>query len=67
MDVEQVRWLPKSGWLPTEPQALPKALADRVQLVLLFGSRLALADRDLLATLRSAYPQAQFLGCSTAG
>jgi hypothetical protein len=37
------------------------------QLILLFGARAALQESDALATLRTQYPGARLVGCSTAG
>ena len=64
MLVAQKRWTAKTGWTDTNPAAasLPSA-----ELVIFFGARSALADSDNQSFLRSAYPGAHLLGCTTAG
>ncbi len=63
MKIEQSQWVsPLSGY-PAEPRKLGSA----AQLVLLFGSRSLLMAGDYWADLKQAYPQAHYLGCSTAG
>lgn len=42
-------------------------MGPSAQLVLLFGSRNLLNQKSLLKELQQGYPQARFLGCSTAG
>jgi hypothetical protein len=63
MLVAQKRWTAKTGWTDTNPAAphLPSA-----ELVIFFGARSALADSDHQSVLRSAYPGAHLLGCTTA-
>ncbi len=63
MHVEQQTWTEATGWHVTPGVDRPRA----PQLVLFFGARAALADRSAMTTLHDAYPQAHFLGCSTAG
>ncbi|HEY9689044.1 MAG TPA: FIST N-terminal domain-containing protein, partial [Coleofasciculaceae cyanobacterium] len=62
MRLEQSCWTVDRGWQPAEPGSLAQA-----QWVLVFGSRSALAQAELLDRLRAAYPQALVMGCSTAG
>ncbi len=63
MQVEQTTWTHASGWEP----APPGMLGSEADLVLLFGESSVLKDAGLLATLKAAYPNGHFLGCSTAG
>ena len=63
MKIEQRRWTRPSGWQPESSGPL----AQRAQLVLVFGATMALQDAGLLESLRTSYPSAHILGCSTAG
>jgi len=63
MKIEQNTWMPKTGWRPSVPGALGKS----AQLVLVFGSTNLLKQAPLPKELTSAYPDARFVGCSTAG
>ncbi len=63
MRVEQKKWTEAKGWTP-EP---PGALGDSAQLVLIFGARPLLREQGLVAQIKTAYPGAHLLGCSTAG
>jgi len=63
MKIEQNIWTQKTGWQPSAPGALGKS----VQLVLVFGSTDLLKQTPLPKELTSAYPDARFVGCSTAG
>ncbi len=63
MKIEQVRWTKTGGWEPHVPQVL----GNRAQLVLVFGGASVIQRQDLLDELKSAYPAANLLGCSTAG
>jgi hypothetical protein len=60
MKIEQQTWSESKGWKTETSLGEP-------QLVLVFGSTLAIADPEHLAGLRKLYPKAQFVGCSTAG
>ena len=62
MDIEQRRWMQGSGWEPSKCM-----LGRRAHLVLAFGSPEVLKNPQHLQDLRTAYPDAQLLGCSTAG
>lgn len=64
MLVTQKRWTKPTGWTDTNPAAAPLPSA---QLVLYFGARTALTDCALHKELRSMYPDAHMLGCTTAG
>lgn len=59
----QLFWKDLSGWMddPEQPR-----LVD-ADLVLYFGSRRMLSEPEHFAALRSRFPKAQILGCSTGG
>jgi hypothetical protein len=63
MKIEQNTWTQKTGWQPSVPGAIGKS----AQLVLVFGSTDLLKQSPLPKELTSAYPDANFVGCSTAG
>ncbi len=63
MQVRQHHWQPEVGW---QSMDTVDRLAE-AQLVLLFGSLATLQSNDYQAELRSRYPNAQMMGCSTAG
>ncbi len=61
--VEQRLWTSRDGWT-----VLPgSADAADAQLLLVFGGRVALEDDAARAAIRSAFPSANVVGCSTAG
>lgn len=63
MKTEQFRWTPECGW-----DACPTSgLGDKANLVFVFGSTKALKESGCMHDLRTAYPNAHLLGCSTAG
>jgi hypothetical protein len=63
MKIHQLRWMAEGGWAPYAPRPMVPA----AQLVLVFGSRLLLEDAAILGPVRTAYPGAVCIGCSTAG
>lgn len=66
MKVAQHRWTAESGWVRFSKEDLSRP----AQLVLVFGARGALessSEKATLAEMRELYPEAIFLGCSTAG
>jgi hypothetical protein len=63
MKLEQNTWTQKTGWQPSTPGTLGKS----AQLVLVFGSTDLLKQSPLLKELAGVYPDARFVGCSTAG
>ncbi|MGD0553047.1 MAG: FIST N-terminal domain-containing protein [Sedimentisphaerales bacterium] len=63
MKLEQNIWTQKTGWQPSAPGTLGKS----AQLVLVFGSVDLLKQSPLLKELAGVYPNAHFVGCSTAG
>ena len=63
MRIEQSLWKDPGGW--QQPSATE--LADGAQLVLVFGATELLDRKDVLDELRHIYPEAHYIGCSTAG
>jgi hypothetical protein len=63
MIVEQYLWRRPGGW---EPEFAGR-LADRAQLVFVFGGTSLIRERCCIADIRNAYPKAFIVGCSTAG
>lgn len=63
MKVEQRCWHPASGW----DVSSPRCLSDRADLVLAFGSNLALQEPSGRKRLKAECPNAFLIGCSTAG
>ena len=63
MKTEQTYWTAGKGWEP----GTTGTFGSQAQLVLVFGSTGALHERAPLQEIRSAYPRAHLLGCSTAG
>jgi hypothetical protein len=61
MRAQQVVWNHRSGWTPAA------AGADKVPLVLYFGTREALPNGVRFNELRIMFPAAHILGCSTGG
>jgi hypothetical protein len=62
MNIWQLQWTRVTGLGPDHNG--DDGAAD---LALLFGSRVALQDADVIASIRRRLPSATFLGCSTAG
>lgn len=61
MRVNQYIWQKGTGWGPV-------LTADKsVNLVMVFGDRIALETEDLINQLREFFPKADIIGCSTAG
>jgi hypothetical protein len=63
MKIEQTRWTKSGGWEPRSQ----RLLGDRAQLVLLFGGMPLVTLPALMDEIKTAYPSADLLGCSTAG
>ncbi len=63
MKTEQIRYTPKSGWIKNNNIELGK----RAQLVLVFGDRELLKDVKNYNYIKSIYPNADIVGCSTSG
>ncbi len=63
MQVQQYWWKKSKGWQPN----LLENIEPEVQLVLVFGSTAVLQNQEILEPIKITYPEAIFLGCSTAG
>ncbi len=63
MRIEQHRWCAAHGWTPDRP---PQKSSE-ADLVLAFASRQILTQPPVLSELYAAYPEAELVGCSTAG
>ena len=63
MEIEQACWRKTKGWSPT----FPGQLGAKAQLLLLFGSPDCLKQVTWQDDLARAYPNAHWLGCSSAG
>jgi hypothetical protein len=63
MRIEQACWSERKEWEP----GLAGQIGREADLVFLFGSTAVLKKGHLLEEVRSAYPQADLIGCSTAG
>jgi hypothetical protein len=61
--IEQCRWTAVKGW----EHGPPGGLEEPPQLVLVFGAGDLLRDAEPCREARGAYPDAHWLGCSTAG
>jgi hypothetical protein len=62
MKIEQAYWYQNNSWNPPSSTSLSDA-----QLALVFGSTQILKDQQFMTTLRTDYPNAYYLGCSTSG
>lgn len=63
MKIEQNTWKKGTSWQPN----IFNETSNEHQLVLLFGNNANIADSELITKIRSHYPKATILGCSTAG
>ena len=63
MKTEQSVFSTTEGW----QKKSDNGLGEMAQLVFLFGNRTLLKDQQYIDNVRSAYPSAQIVGCSTAG
>lgn len=63
MQVEQQIWKDGAGW----QMLLDANLAQKAQLVLLFGNHSLLREPDAFVGIKQNYPNAYVLGCSTVG
>lgn len=63
MKIDQWKWTPSTGWRPP----WPVAVAGSHTVVLVFGGSTPLRDATLLAEIKSQFPGAHLMGCSTAG
>jgi hypothetical protein len=60
---EQLNWTQKMGWSSHSKNDFKQ----NAQLVLVFGSRSALEDREAFDSISQLYPAASIVGCSTSG
>ena len=63
MKIEQLKWMDEQGWTSSPSGKLEKS----AQLVLMFGSTNILKEKKHYDEIKSFYPAAHILGCSTAG
>jgi hypothetical protein len=63
MRIEQTSWTEAYDWKPDKP----RDLGESAQLVLMFGTTSILKEQKQFQEIRTAYPNAHMLGCSTAG
>ncbi len=63
MEIEQGKWTAPAGWSWNTSGLLGRS----VDLVLVFGATEVLETKEIFDQLRSRYPCAHILGCSTAG
>lgn len=63
MKTEQKRWTTESGWVDTSSAKL----TDNPQLVFVFGASSVLKKGDYFREVKSFYPDAHIISCSTAG
>jgi hypothetical protein len=63
MKTEQLCWTQKMGWQSHSTNDFKQ----NAQLVLVFGSRSALEDREAFNSISQLYPAASIAGCSTSG
>jgi hypothetical protein len=63
MKTEQNKWIENQGWV----KGVDSELGESAQLVFMFGAVSALENKQLTKEVKSLYPSAQIIGCSTAG
>ncbi len=63
MKVEQNHWTESDSW----NSSFSEEFKEKANLVFLFGGRQQIGRKDLMAEIKTAYPKALFIGCSTAG
>lgn len=63
MKINQTTWFRDKGW----DREAPGSLEENPQLVFVFGGDSALAEPNVLNEIKAAYPDANIVGCSTAG
>lgn len=63
MKIEQTIWTAANDFQP----AIPGKLGENAQLILLFGSTEIIREQIQFSKLKSIYPNALLVGCSTAG
>jgi hypothetical protein len=65
MKLEQCLWNKNTGW--SEETRSPHSLNGKADLIFLFGDMGFVNDKSILEEIKSRYPKAFLLGCSTAG
>lgn len=63
MHIAQKLWTRGGGWVDVHPYAF----SDPPQLVFMFGARALVEDKIHFTEIRSCYPDAHIISCSTAG
>lgn len=63
MKLEQKKWNKNERWLPSQHSML----ADKAEIVFIFGETSLLKEGSLLKELKNMYPKAHQFGCSTSG
>jgi hypothetical protein len=63
MKVEQYKWTESEKWVPAKPGNLKQTS----QLVFVFCSTSLCQNTSFMAEIRTSYPEAHIIGCSTAG
>ena len=63
MKIEQRKWDKVNGWKPEQPTTDMKT----AQMVLIFGGKSLMKEKNLFQYVKDLYPQAHTFGCSTAG
>jgi hypothetical protein len=63
MKIEQHSYTERTGWVP----AGEEYVGNQAQVVLVFGETNVLRQTEHMVRIRTMYPRAQILGCSTAG
>lgn len=63
MKTEQNKWTEDQGW----SSKFDSSFGESAQMVLIFGARAVIANTQLMENVKSAYPSAQIIGCSTSG
>ncbi len=63
MKTTQKQWMERGGWRSISSNGI----ADKAQVVFLFGERKLLTDKERINEVRKFYPNSHIIGCSTAG
>jgi len=63
MRIDQKKFTPKEGWQTIRSEVSPK----NVQLVFVFGDTQFFLDKKIFEEIKSSYPNAIIVGCSSAG
>lgn len=63
MKIEQNIWTSNKGW----SSALASSMGAKADLLILFGSTSLIKEKTEFANIKKTYPNARWIGCSTAG